>query len=564
MPSLVTMGAITRPIRSLLGSLREAMRNEGIRRLELSWALGIAADTGLLVVLIVVIFLRDGVVAAGVLGAVRMVPAVLSGMLAGASIERFRGERVLLAVGLTRAAAAGLSAIVIATGGSTLLLFVLAAIVASAGAVVRPTQATLMPAIARSPSELVAANMAWSTGEGLGAMVGPFVGGVLVAGGRPDLGALVAALTFLASAVFVARLRFEQARDATGGAGEAAGGIRLLDGLRTWRRRPVVGWTMLGVFSQVMTRALLGPLIVVAAIELLSMGEAGVGLLNAALGLGGLVGAVFAVSLTRTDRLIRTQSVALAYWGAPIAVIGLLPSPGLALAAMVVVGVANAVFDVALFTIMQRGTANEERAPVFSVFEGIVGLGTVAGSVLAPVLLAAFGIRGALAVSGAVLPIVALIIYSRIGHEDRVSVVDEPTLHLLREVQVFAELPLTAFERLAAGLEPLTFAAGETVMREGEPGDRFVVIASGEVEVTAGGQVMSRLGRGAGLGEIALLRRSPRTATVTALTPVTGFAIPGSCFVAAVSGPAAAAATERIAAAYLRRSGSKAAIAGGA
>jgi hypothetical protein len=420
-----------------------------------------------------------------------------------------------------------------------------------------------MPAIARSPRELVAANMAWSTGEGLGAMVGPFVGGLLVAGGRPELGALVAAVAFLASAIFVAGLRFEQARDATGGAGEAGGGIRLLDGLRAWRRRPIVGWTMLGVFSQVLTRALLGPLIVVAAIELLSMGEAGVGLLNAALGLGGLVGAVFAISLTRTERLIRTQSVALAYWGAPIAVIGLLPSPAIALAALVVVGVANAVFDVALFTIMQRGTANDERAPVFSVFEGLVGLATVAGSVLAPMLLAAFGIRGALGVTGAILPIVALVIHGRIGRAEQLSVIDEPTLQLLREVHVFTELPLTAFERLASGLEPLSFAAGESIMREGEPGDRFVIIASGEVEVSAGGRPMARLGRGAGLGEIALLRRSPRTATVMTLTPVAAYAIAGSCFVAAVSGPAAAAVTERIAAANLRRGAAEPAVLGG-
>ena len=557
------MGALTRPIRSLIGSLREAMSNEGIRRLEASWALGIAADTGLLVVLIVVIFVRDGVVAAGVLGAARMVPAVLSGMLAGASVERFRGDRVLLAVGLTRAVAAGLCALVIATDGPTLLLFILAAVVAAAGALVRPTQATLMPAIARSPRELVAANMAWSTAEGLGAMVGPFVAGLLVAAGRPEVAALTAAASFLASALSVARLRFEQARDATGGAGAAAGGIRLLEGLRTWRRRPVVGWTMLGVFTQVMTRGLLGPLIVVAAIELLSMGEAGVGLLNAALGLGGLVGAVFAVSLTRTDRLIRTQAVALSYWGAPIAVVGLLPWPALALAAMVVIGVANAVFDVALFTIMQRGTANEERAPVFSVFEGLVGLATVAGSILAPVLLVAFGARGALAVSGAFLPIVALIIYARIGRADQVSVIDEPKLHLLREVKAFAELPLTAFERLAGGLEPLAFAEGDTIMREGEPGDRFVVIASGEVQVSAEGRPMQRLGRGAGLGEISLLRHSPRTATVTALSAVQAYAIPGSCFVAAVSGPAAAAVTERIAAANIRRGAALPAVADG-
>lgn len=547
------MSALTRPIRSVLGALRQALSNEGIRRLELSWALGVAADTGLLVVLLVVVYLRDGVVAAGILGAVRMVPAVLSGMLSGAILERSRGERVLVVIALIRAATAGLCAVVIATGTPGWPLYALAAIAAAAGAPVRPTQATLMPAVARSPAELVAANMAWSTGEGLASMVGPFVAGLLVAGGRPELGALVAAVTFLAAAVFVARLRFEQARDATGGAGAAAGGLRLLDGIRAWRRRPVVGWSMLAVFTQVMTRSLLAPLTVVAAIELLGMGEAGVGLLNAALGLGGLMGAVFAVSLTRTDQLIRTQAAALAYWGLPIALIGLLPFPAVALGAMVVIGVANAVFDVALFTIFQRGTANEERAPVFSVFEGIVGLGAVTGSLLAPVLLAAFAARGALAVTGAILPIVALVIYNRIGRSDRVAVVEEPTLQLLREVPAFAELPLTAFERLSGGMEPLAFEPGETLMREGDPGDRFVVIESGEVEVTADGRPMGRLGRGAGLGEIALLRRSPRTATVTALTPVTAYAIPGSCFIAAVSGPAAALVTERIAAANLTR-----------
>jgi CRP-like cAMP-binding protein len=96
-------------------------------------------------------------------------------------------------------------------------------------------------------------------------------------------------------------------------------------------------------------------------------------------------------------------------------------------------------------------------------------------------------------------------------------------------------------------------------MREGEQGARFVVVESGEVEVSVDGRQVQRAGRGAGLGEIALLRRSPRTATVTALTAVTAFAIPGSCFVAAVSGPAAAAVTERIAQANLQRGATSAA-----
>ena len=547
------MTALLRPVRSLLGSLRDALANDGIRRLEAFWTLGIAADAGLLVVLLIEVYAREGVVAAGILGAVRMVPGVLSGMLSGGALARFRAERVLFVLGIVRTLAALACAIVVAVGGPTILLFALAAISAAAAAPSRPVSATLFPAVARSPHELVAANMAWSTGEGLGSMVGPLVVGAFVASGRPDLGAAASAVAFLAGAIFVGRLRFEHAADATGGAGASGRGLRLLDGIRTMRRRPVIGWALLSVFGQIFTRGLLIPLTVVAAIDLLAMGEPGVGLLNGALGLGGLVGAVFAVSLTRTDRLIRSGVVATAWWGAPIAIIGVLPYPGVALAAMVVIGVANAVFDIAFFTLIQRGSTNDERAPVFALLEGIVGAALVLGSLLAPVLLAAFGSRGALAVSGAILPIVAMVVYSRIGRRDDVAVVDEDKLQLLRSVPVFQELPLTAFERLASALEPIEFQPGDTIMREGDQGDRFVVIDAGEVEVSADGKPMSRLGHGAGVGEIALLRRSPRTATVTALTPVRAYGIACHAFIAAVSGPAAAAVTERIAEANLRR-----------
>jgi hypothetical protein len=291
------------------------------------------------------------------------------------------------------------------------------------------------------------------------------------------------------------------------------------------------------------------------------MGDAGVGLLSAALGLGGFVGAVFALSATRPDRLVPTEAAALAYWGAPIALIGLLHFPAVGLAAMVVTGIANAVYDVAIITIFQRGASNQERAAVFSVFEGVAGLGLVTGSLLAPVLLAAFGPSGALAVAGSILPIVALIVYARIGRADRVSVVDEDLVRLVRQVEVFAELPLTAVERLAAGMTRVTASPGDVIVREGEPGDTFVMLADGDVEVTIGGRPMDRLGPGSGFGEIALLRQSPRTATVTALTNVTGYAVDAGTFACAVSGPATAAISERIAAMHLGRGTADAAIA---
>jgi MFS family permease len=445
-------------------------------------------------------------------------------------------------------------ALVIAADGPTVALFVLAALAAAAGAPVRPIQATLMPALARSPGELVASNMAWSTGEGIGSFAGPFVAGVLIAAGQDAGAAIVAAVGFAVTVVAVSGLRFEQAADATGGAGRTAGGLRLLDGLRTLRRRHVPRWAMVTVYGQVLTRGLLNTLLVVAAIELLGMGEGGVGLLNAALGVGGLVGAIFAVSLTRTDQLVRTACTALAYWGAPIAVIGLLPFPALALAAMVVIGVANGVYDIAIFTIFQRGVSNDERGPIFSVFEGVAGLGAVSGSLLAPVLLVAFGTQGALAIAGAILPIVAVIVYGAIGRVDEIAVVDERTVELLREVPAFAALPMTAVERVAAGLRPITADAGTVLLREGVFGDEFLIVESGEIEVSVEGRPIHRLGHGSGVGEIALVRRSRRTATVTAVSKVTAYSVDCTTFLAAVSGPAAAAVTEHIAETHLARS----------
>jgi MFS family permease len=559
----LTMPEAPAVLRFALAALRPALANDGIRRLGISWTLGIAADSALTVVTLVTVFNRGGALPAALLGAIRMVPAVGAGMLTGAMLQRFAGHRILVVVGLVRAACAGLTALVIATAGPSMAdhqvtmisLFVLATVAAAASAPVRPTQVTLMPAIARSPGELVAANTAWSTGEGLGAFGGPFVAGILMAVHLHSVVAVLAAAAFVLTAAVAAGMRFEQAADVSGGGSRVTGGggLRLTDGIRAVRRRPVLAWTMLGTYGQVVTRGLLNALVVVAAIQLLGMGQAGLGLLSAALGLGGLVGAIFALSSTRSERLVRTEVLGLVFWGLPLAVVGLLPNPALALAAMVVIGVANAIYDVALFTILQRGSSNEERAPIMSVLEGVIGVGAITGSLLAPVLLLAFGTRGALVVAGAILPILALVIYRRIGRDERISLVNEDLVHLLRRVPAFAELPMTAIERLESGLVPVDFPAGSALMTQGEPGDRFVVIATGEIEVIVDGRTIARHGPGTGVGEIALLRSSPRTATVRAVTDVTGYSVDAATFLAAVAGPAAAAVTERMVQARLAR-----------
>jgi hypothetical protein len=154
-------------------ALRDVLGNSAIRRIEIAWMTGTAADWAFLVVLLVVAYDAGGALAVGVLGAVRVLPAIVAAPFAPALVRRFRGDRVLTAINIVRAAGAVVTAIVIGAGLPIEVTYALAAVVAGAGSLVRPIQNALLPAFSRTPGELVAANVASSTGEGLGTFAGP-------------------------------------------------------------------------------------------------------------------------------------------------------------------------------------------------------------------------------------------------------------------------------------------------------------------------------------------------------------------------------------------------------
>ena len=150
---------------STAAAVRGVLRNRSIRRIEIAWTTGTAADWALLVILLVIVYDAGGAPAAGILGAVRVVPGIVAGPFATTLVERYRGDRVLTAINAVRAVAAVATAFVVATELPLELTYVLAAVVAAriAGG---PIQSALLPAFARTPAELVAANVASSTGEG--------------------------------------------------------------------------------------------------------------------------------------------------------------------------------------------------------------------------------------------------------------------------------------------------------------------------------------------------------------------------------------------------------------
>ena len=412
----------------------------------------------------------------------------------------------------------------------------IAAVNAVATAAIRPLQNAIIPGLARSPDELVAANVASSTGEGLGLLVGPGFGGLLLVFGTPVVAAAGAVGMALATVAFT-RIRPDSRSRGTGGTGShqrATSGF--LTGVRALPSIPTPFLVMAVFGVQPLVRGILTVLIVVASIELLGLGDPGVGLLNAAIGLGGIVGSVGTVLLVGRRRLAPVFLLALVFWGIPISVMGLVPLAWVAVAAMAVVGISNAILDVAGFTVLQRTIPNPVRASVLGVFEGYMAAMAGIGGIVAPVLVAAFGVAGALVVTGSFLPVAALVASRRALRADDIALVPEPQLTLLRGVEMFAPLPITSIEELAGSLQPLTVGPGVVLMRAGEPGDRFLLIDTGTVIVEPDGVAPRTIGPGGYCGEIALLRGIPRTATVRTVTEVTAYALSASDFIAAVTG----------------------------
>jgi MFS family permease len=281
-------------------------------------------------------------------------------------------------------------------------------------------------------------------------------------------------------------------------------------------------------------------LIVVTALELLDLGQGGVGYLTSALGIGGVLGAVVSVGLVGRARLTADFTAGIVLWGLPIAIIGFWPDPIPAFVLLMAVGLGNTLVDVSAFTLLQRAVPDEVLGRVFgavqSLWVGTIGL----GSILAPVAIDLFGIKGALIATGSLLPVLAAICWPRLKVLDRADV-PERELELLHAISIFRPLPAPILEGLARAMLPLHVEAGREIVREGEAGDRFYVIASGEVEVVKDGRVINEEGPGEFFGEISLLRDVPRTATVRAKTDVELRALERDDFIAAVTGHAASA-----------------------
>jgi MFS family permease len=535
----LVIGALRQRVGESFHSFAQVFANPDIRRVELAWAGSVVGHWAYGIALAVYAYEQGGAAAVGLVGLIRFLPPAIVGPFTAMLADRFRRERVMVTADLVRAVLLGAAALTVAMDGPPALVYVLAGLVAVAFSAIRPAQAALLPSLARSPAELTAANVSSSTIESIGVFVGPALGGILLAATSPSVVFAAAAAGFVYSALLVSRV---SPRAAPEGRREGRNILREFSaGYVTVVREPGLRMLVLLLVAQTLVAGALNVLIVVSALQLLDLGEQGVGYLTSALGIGGVLGAVVSIALLGRGRLTSDFTIGIVLWGLPIAIMGLWPEPIPAFLLLTIVGMGNTLVDVSAFTLLQRAVPDEVLGRVFgavqSLWVGAIGL----GSILAPLAIELVGIEGALIVTGSILPILAGLLWRRLSALDRAAPVPERELELLRGIEFFRPLPAPTLEGLAGAMAAVRVEPGREIVREGEAGDRFYVIASGQAEVMKDGRVINEEGPGEYFGEIALLRDVPRTATVRAKTEVELRALERDDFIAAVTGHAASA-----------------------
>ncbi len=158
---------------------------------------------------------------------------------------------------------------------------------------------------------------------------------------------------------------------------------------------------------------------------------------------------------------------------------------------------------------------------------------------LVPVLMHFGGSTLVLLGVAAILPIAGIAGGRALFSLDANAPVPVVQIALLRSLPLFSELPAPALEGLAAALTPVELPAGAVLIQQRQEGDAYYAIAAGEFEVLQDGRFLRRSGRGEGVGEIALLRSVPRTASVVARTDATVYELAREPFLTAVLGHSA-------------------------
>ena len=532
---------MTKPARR--GVVRAAFAHRDFRYLAASLTISQVGDWLYGIALVVYVFDQTGspgwVAASAIL---RLAPYVLFGAVGGAIADRYDRRLVMIATDLGRAACmAGLAAVVLAEAPVWLAL-ALAFASATVGTPARPAQAAITPALV-AERDLAAANAVVSVLEHTALVLGPALGGLLLLLGSPAVAFAVNGVSFLASAALVVPIRARAAAEPDDEDEQPPSlGRRLADGFTALARSGDATLLVVLLVAATFVYGMEVVLLVLVSEQLLGTGAEGVSILTAAVGVGGLAAAGLTSRLAEARRPGRTLLLVMLAFSLPLISLAVIRQPAFAYAVMAVEGAGNIVFDVLAITMLQRVVRQDLLGRIFGVVDSLTVAGILAGSLVVPVILAGVGLRWSLVVAGGTMLAATAVALPRLRGLDRRAEATRralaPRVALLEGLRVFDGAPRQALETLAATLEERAVPAGTAVVAEGEEADAFYVVRSGTLAVLSAGERggpptrVSTLGPGDYFGEIGLLERIPRTATVQAETDAVVERLAGADFLA--------------------------------
>ena len=527
-------------LRTSLTALASSFRSPDIAKALAGYLAFTITEWAAFIALIVYAYQDGGSVMVGLVSLLQLIPAAILAPIGSVLGDRHRRERVLLYAHASLAAMTALAALALLIDAPAPLVYASATSAGWVITLVRPTHASLLPRLVRTPEELSSAYAASGVLESSSVLLGPLLAGALMGlapgsvSGPGVVDATLAVLLLLGTlSVASIRVRTEPAHDGgTSGArvvaSEAVAGVRAV----ARDRRSLLLVLTMGL--SLVQLGFVDVLIVILAFDILGTGDAGVGFLTASIGAGAVVGAAFAIGVAARWRSSRSFRWGVSLSGISIA--GIAAQPALAGVFLAISGTGGALADVNGRVMLQRLIPDKQLSRAFGVLESLYMAGEGAGSFVASLLVVALGPRWTLLVAGVLLPATALLGRRAFDALDVGVRIPSEEMALLRATRIFAPLPTPMLERLARNLVPVSAPAGSVVIAQGESGDRFYAIVQGTVEVLVDGSSLTTLGPGGSFGEIALIRDVPRTATVVATTESRLLALDRDEFLRAIVG----------------------------
>jgi MFS family permease len=525
-----------------MDALRRSLRavalvfgNPEMRLLQIAWGAESLAIWSFAIALGVYAFDAAGAAAVGIAGLVRLLPGAFAAPFGGLIGDRSSRRTVLIVSALATSALLGAATAAVVVGASVTVVFVLAGLSTVATSPYIPAEGALMPLVARTPQELSAANVAHSALDNAGFLIGAVATGALLATASPQAVFGMAAIGGLVATLLLARLT-PDARPAYAGETSGTAIAEMAKGassLLSDSRLRLVGITLtLLVFFE----GAVDVLAVIVALDLLGLGQGAVGYLHAAWGIGALLGGGALAMLLHRGQLTAGLVLGCLLAGASLALPGLWVIAAAGYIAWLWIGAGYTFVEVVARTLLQRLGSDETLARTLAFLETSRFAAMAFGSIAVPALIAILGVRATVIGVALILPVFALARWSALRALEIGAPVHADHFRLLRKHPIFAPLPIDTLERLSHDLVPVTPTPGEPVITQGEPGERFYLIAAGEVQVLVDGAFRRTQAEGEGFGEIALLKDVPRTATVSPLEGCRLLALDRDHFISAVTG----------------------------